>query len=354
MTYALLVQNLTVGGIQRLVVDEANELARRGHTVWVITFEEDQPNNSMSHLLQIPREHVLYIPYSRLRSANGLLRLVSTFRKIRPDVVLTHHWFANTVGRMASSILGIHSVLSFEHSTYEHYKPRMQLLIDRVLQHACTYVIAVSEAVRSSLRSCGIQDSRIRVVPNGIELRAYEATAGVTSRGADMLFVGRLVRDKGVPILLDALSRIPRVALDVVGDGPERTRLEEQAKQLGITERVRFRGSLDATGELFRKAFVVLVPSLREGFGLVALEALASGTPVIVSRLPALEALVTDGVNGILVPPCDVEALQQALSRYVADDALRASLQAHATQGTERFSIEAHIDAIVSLTSPAV
>lgn len=351
MTYALLVQNLTVGGIQRLVVDEANELTRRGHTVWVLTFEPNESGNSMLYALTIPREHVLYIPYPRLRSIKGLVRLASILQKIHPDVVLTHHWFANTVGRVASRMLGIRFVLSFEHSTYEHYKPKSQLLIDRVLQYACTYVVAVSDAVHDSLRTCGIRASRIRVVPNGINLRAYTPTTDdVMSRDPTILFVGRLVHDKGVMTLLAALAGVPQITLDIVGNGPERTRLEGRAKELGIAERVRFRGALEVTGEVFRRARVVVVPSLREGFGLVALEALASGTPVIASRLPALEVLVMDGVNGILVPPGDVEALQHALSRYMADDALQATVQAHATQGTERFSIGAHIDAIVSLT----
>lgn len=349
MTYVILVQNLSVGGIQRLVVDDANELARRGHEVFVITFEPEREGDSMDELLRLPASHVLTIPYRRLRSFSGLIQLTRKLRRLRPDAVMTHHWFANTVGRVAARCAGVKNVLAFEHSTYDTRKSRKQFVLDWVLQSWCRYVIAVSDPIRDSLIAHGIHSSRVRVVGNGIDLSGFSRRAPRTQEPVSFLFVGRLIDDKNVAVLLEALAGVPHCTLSIVGDGPERERLVAQADQLGINDRVTFLGIRQDITALLIDADALVLPSRREGFGLVLLEALASGVPVIASDLPAIASIVRSDIDGLLVTPSDSTALKDALAHFATDPILRARLHEEAGKNMVRFSIQTHVDTLLAL-----
>ena len=160
------------------------------------------------------------------------------------------------------------------------------------------------------------------------------------------LFVSVLDRAhlfKGLPVLLRALARVERVRLTVVGDGDARSSFEEEARRYGVAERVTFAGRLsdEALRVAYQAADVVVSPSTSaaEAFGLVALEAQASGTPVIASRLPGVRTVVRDGETGLLVAPGSAEELAAALERLRDDAALRQSLGRRALAwAEERFA----------------
>lgn len=178
--------------------------------------------------------------------------------------------------------------------------------------------LAVSSAsLRDSSPALAAVRDRVRVIPFGI---APQEWAGVRpDRGGAFLFVGRLVYYKGLGLLLDALCAVPEARLVVVGAGPLRRRLEQQARDTGLAGRVRFAGELDDAAlrvEMGRSRALVL-PSDRpsETFGLVQLEAMAAGLPVISTRLPTGVAEVNrDGETGLVVDPGDAVALGEALA----------------------------------------
>jgi glycosyltransferase involved in cell wall biosynthesis len=130
---------------------------------------------------------------------------------------------------------------------------------------------------------------------------------------------------KNITLLLRATAllreRLPEVVLEIVGDGPERPRLERLARSLDLGRHVRFLGQVDfrALVEAYARCEVFCLPSLQEGFGMVYLEAMAAGKPVIACRGTAVEELVEDGVNGLLVPPGDERALAAAVERLLRD-----------------------------------
>jgi glycosyltransferase involved in cell wall biosynthesis len=182
-------------------------------------------------------------------------------------------------------------------------------------------VVCASSALATDARLLGARD--VRVVPNGVDL---PAEAGEPDEPPHVLYVGRLSAEKGVLELLAAADGLPRV---IVGDGPLRGRVPD------ATGMVR-RHELSA---YYRRAAVVCVPSRREGFGVVCLEAMAHGRPVVASATGGLLDLVDDGVTGVLVPPRDVAALREALRRLLADEELRARLGAAGRErARERFS----------------
>jgi len=181
-----------------------------------------------------------------------------------------------------------------------------------------------------------------RVIPYTIGFSADGEPARTRRAGGDelvVLFVGRLVERKGIRYLIEAVRRLPsplarRAKLVVIGDGPERSVLEEQARRDGVTGRVEFRGRVSA--EELKRAYaaadVFVLPAVvdtrgdTEGLGVVLLEAMSYGVPVIGSALGGITDIVTDGATGLLVPPGDAAALAAALARLAGDPALAERL----------------------------
>ncbi|MFY0407342.1 glycosyltransferase family 4 protein [Solicola sp. PLA-1-18] len=184
------------------------------------------------------------------------------------------------------------------------------------------HIVAASEGTAERLRDLGVAADRITVVPNGVDQAEIDA-APVSDTVGDLLCVGRLLAHKNVHVLLDAVAILHErgrpVTLTVIGTGPENERLQQQVARLGLTGHVEVLEPLDERRHLLaamKGARVLAFPSEREGFGMVALEALACGTPVVTSDHPDNHArhLVADGVNGA-ISPVDPAALADALGR---------------------------------------
>lgn len=358
MKFVIIVQNMTVGGVSRLIVDEVNEMHRRGISVWLIVFEPEQAGNTLRPECLIPPEQVIYIPFPRMRSIRGMLKLVRCLRVIQLDVVFTHMWFANTVGRFAALWTRVPRVFAFELSVYDSIKTKKQFFLDRLLQYGSSSIIAVSEAVRASLLRHGIHPRKIVVVHNGIDLGRYRIDTprkdlrkkfGISENSFVYIFVGRLVGDKAVDILLAAIAKVPHVQLLIVGTGPEETALKHQSVQLGLEGRVHFLGSLVDVPELLHTVDALVLPSRREGLPLVVIEARAAGLPVVLTDFSASTEIIENGVQGLIVPRDDSEALAEALRALSEDRELYQRLSAAAPQGLERFSIQRHIDDLMAL-----
>jgi glycosyltransferase involved in cell wall biosynthesis len=216
------------------------------------------------------------------------------------------------------------------------YVPRGGPYARWLYNRAVDVVIAISDGVRAALLRAGVDAKRIRVVPSGIDPVAVEAAPGARAavRAAwaaapgDVLVVvlGALERRKGHAVLLAAASRLDGLPLRYVfcGEGSEHAALTAAAAPLG--DRVVFAGFRRDVAACLAAADVVALPSLHEGLGVAALEAMAAGRPVVASRVGGLGEVVVDGETGALVPPGDPASLAEALRGLAADPARRARL----------------------------
>jgi glycosyltransferase involved in cell wall biosynthesis len=191
-----------------------------------------------------------------------------------------------------------------------------------------------------------VRSDRIVVLPNPIsvpepgdrdELRRRHGFDGPT-----LVYAGRLVLQKSLDVALRAVARCNGVTLVLAGDGPERVRLDSLVAELGLEERVRFLGPQprERVFELLAAADAELLSSGWENFPHAVVEGLAVGTPVIATNVGGVREIVTDGVNGLLVPPHDPEALAGAIRRFFADDALRDRLHASAPASVADYAPE--------------
>jgi glycosyltransferase involved in cell wall biosynthesis len=196
-------------------------------------------------------------------------------------------------------------------------------------------VIAISNAVEQVLRRVGVEPARIVRIPSAVSL-ADMARVSIESHspGSDegipvVLAVGALSAEKGHATLIEALPllrrEVPHVQLVLVGEGPERRRLEALVRALRVTGSVRFLGDRPTASNLICAAQVLAQPSHREALGTAVLEAMALGTPVVATATGGLVELLGEGA-GLLVPPGDAPALANGLARVLTDALLRAAL----------------------------
>jgi glycosyltransferase involved in cell wall biosynthesis len=200
----------------------------------------------------------------------------------------------------------------------------------RRVVRAARIVICASHALAEDARELGARE--IRVIPSGVDVPEH---TGEPAEPPEVLFVGRLSAEKGI---LELLQAADGMTLAVAGDGPLRAQVPGA---LGFVRH-------HELAPLYERAAVVAVPSRREGFGVVALEAMASGRPVVASAVGGLLDIVVDGATGLLVPPGDVPALRAALERLLEDGELRRRLgEAGRERAREHFSWPAVADETV-------
>lgn len=190
--------------------------------------------------------------------------------------------------------------------------------------------------------SWGVPADRVTTLPNPAPAlppldSREELRLRLGFRGPTLAFAGRITQQKALGVALDAVAALEGVDLVIAGDGPDLPVVRSRATELGLDGRVRFIGSLTRQGvlELFRAADAAVLSSSWENFPHTVVEALAAGTPMIATAVGGVAEIVRDDVNGLLVPPGDAVALAEAISRFVADDALSARLRAAATASVE-------------------
>ena len=204
--------------------------------------------------------------------------------------------------------------------------------LTRICLNFASHIIAVSSALQEALITLGVIPKKISVVSNAVNLSTfYPSQATKQDR---ILFVGNLAESKGVEYLIKAmpiiLQKMKGYRLTIIGDGPQRSELEHLAQLLGLQDSIDFLGSLPqpVVAEWMRKSKLFVLPSIYEGFGIVLLEALASGLPVVGTEVGGIRDIISPEV-GALVPPASPESLANAILDILTNEARYSELQAH-------------------------
>lgn len=358
------------GGMNVYVSELARELARRGHLVDIFTRRDSERPEVAAlapglRLVQLPAgpaaplEKALLTPY--------LPEFVAEMNRFAAnegqpyDLVHSHYWQAIAAGEPfareqdAPHLVMFHTLGEVKNrARVSEEEPGERIRRERDLAASADAIITASGHEHDLLaRYYDADPARMVSIPCGIDTDLFRPRdrdecrrqLGIELDRPVLLWVGRLEKLKGVDILIDAVAQLedPEVLLLVVGGdehGQElRRELEEQAREAGLEGSVRFTGAVphEDLPTWYSAADVCAVPSYYESFGLVAVEAMACGTPVVASRVGGLVSTVTDGVNGYLIPWRCPEPFAEKLEVLIRNPELRANFARSARESVERF-----------------
>ena len=328
------------GGVERVAAELCDGLVRRGHTVTVLALRTcPAPATETDGALTICRVPAVdltrWLGVQFAASIQVLSATARLVRSFRPDLIHAHNLFFRTteVATLLRMIFHIPLVTTLHlgkpegvgrpfSALIQAYESTMGRFIVRRSDHA----IAVSNAVAGHARRMGGYSTPVTVIPNGVNTSVFYPKPDRHDIGQTVLFVGRLVPNKGPDTLIRAapavLAQHPQAQFVLVGDGPLRVPLQEHAHQLGIGHAVQFLGIRHDVPELMREATLFVRPSSLEGMPLTVLEAMASALPVVATSVAGTAELLRDGVDGYLIQVGDSAALANAILRLLDDRSL--------------------------------
>jgi len=314
---------------------------------------------------------VAHRPWDLLGDANAALQTISADLSMTAavgsaDVVHSHTWYANLAGHLAAALYGIPHVMTMH--SLEPLRPwkaeqlgggyALSSFCERVAIESADAIIAVSDGMRSDVLGAypGLDPRRVHVIRNGIDAAEYAPDPGtevLTGHGIDpqrpyVLFIGRITRQKGLPVLLRAAEQLdPDIQLVLCAGLADTPELAAEVAALVEHLRAARTGVIWIAGmlpkpqvvQLLSHAVVFACPSLYEPLGIVNLEAMACGAPVVASKVGGIPEVVVDGQTGLLVAPDDPDGLAAAITALTSDPArARAMGQAGRRWVTAEFS----------------
>ena len=349
MKRVLIIPALTAGGAERVMSIMVNAWVAAGETVTLLTlddgrdppfFELDRRVRHRALGLQADSAHLLDAVRHNLRRVRVLRQAL---REEAPAIAISFLDSTNVLTLLASRGLNL-PVIVAEHidPARYHTKPAWVALRHWLYPHADRVVVLTERALDYFPRSL---HARCRVLPNPVPVPRVPADVSARRPLRRLMAMGRLVEQKGFDLLLAAFALLhadfPDWMLTVLGEGPERSALEDQAERLGIAARIEWRGNVKQPEFCLAEADLFVLPSRYEGFPMALCEAMAMGLPVVAADCPTgPREIIRHEVDGLLVAAENPEALAEGLRRLMASPTERQRLGAAACSILDRYGVE--------------
>jgi glycosyltransferase involved in cell wall biosynthesis len=351
-----------IGGPATYVPTMASELVQRGHKVTVVTLSDRLDHDDRSYNFPVHRiRRGRFKPLRFLFTVLGILREGRSAQVLYVNGLYLEAVIANYLLRkpMVQKIVGDWAWeratnKGWVKDTFEEFQKRgygLKVEFLKTLRSICIRradaVIVPSQYLASAVTHWGVSETNTSVIYNAVELPSAISSAIPLSTRFKVVTVGRLVPWKQIDRLIEALSECDEAGLVIVGDGPERSRLEALARQRQLADRVYFAGqrSKEETFGLMSACDLFVLNSTYEGFPHVVLEAMGAGLPVVATEVGGTPELVRDGENGLLISPNANGALSKTLLKLLSSSKERQRLATGAHETTQRFRRSAMIEA---------
>jgi len=341
------------GGQELRVLSEAQGLLARGHEVSLAA-----PAESRIFTEAIRRGiPAAALPIAR-KGIAGVFSLRTLLQERRVELVNAHS--STDAWLVAIARMGLRGAPPMVRTRHISAPIPRNRLTGWLYRSATAHVITTGEALRMQVvRETGVPAARVTSVPTGIELSRFKpgspgsarASLGLPTGAFLVIIVATLRSWKGHSDLIDAIARLPHTHLAIVGDGPGRDKIRHQIEASKLQNRVVLAGQQEDVVPWMQSADVLALPSYaNEGIPQALMQAMACGLPVVTTDIGAIGEIVHDGVEGLLVPRRNVEALAQAIDRLRIDSDLRSRLGAAGlAQAQTKFSLDLMLDRVESL-----
>jgi glycosyltransferase involved in cell wall biosynthesis len=359
-----LISSASYGGAEAQILELSCGQVRAGQQVGLLVLHRSRGGRTVHPLVSRAQAWGITVTQFEDWARFPLWLVPRIARQLREggfDLLHTHGYKADLLGRFAARMARVPIVATIHGYTDAFLSVRVYKHLDLLALHRFPKVIAVSNYLRQRLIASGLAPNRVVTVHNAINTDVFVSAVGI-DRGeirAELgirpdvpviLTVGRLNPEKGHRYLLESAQlvwrHIPNLRVLIAGEGPLREQLEASVHSLHLDAVVSFLGWRDDVASLMAISDLFVLPSTRESFGLVILEALAMGMPVIATRVGGVPEIVWTGETGILVKPRDAEALAKAMTWALTNPAQAGQL---ARQGQavvrQRFSVQAMVKA---------
>ena len=334
-----------VGGVGVHIHTLSKELVKQGHEVYVINY----PHKNIKDIDGI---HVIGTKGLNIPGVRGLMFKINAKKALEKllkevDIDIIHGHYLFPAGAAAVEVGSKHKIKTYvtAHGSdmFEMYKKQsfMRPFIKKVLKKA-DVVFAVSNALKHEILATGVEDieSKTRLYWNSVDIKKFSSDNKNLLENHSkqiVLFVGNIIKRKNVNLIIEAKKQSNEdYELVIVGDGPLKKDLEEKVRNENIPD-VTFLGSRSDVENIIPGCEVLVLPSFSESFGLVLIEALACGKPVIGSNVGGISEIITDDV-GLLIDPNDSATLSDAIDRIIGDEEFRNKLASNARNRAIEFS----------------
>jgi glycosyltransferase involved in cell wall biosynthesis len=354
LNVARIISMLTVGGVQSMLLSTLPCFDKRRFNVRVCCTDRI---GKVGRALQ---QRGVSVDLCRIRSRLhpvDLWSMAKWLKKNQIDIVHTHMYASNISGTVAAKMAGVPIIISHIHAAHE-WRSRHRALIERLLDRSRSGYIAVSEAVREAfLEKTGLDcRDRIRVIQNvhrfteedvAPDPRALRQELRIPAASPVVGTITRLVPVKGLDVLLRAArlvaDHLPEARFVIVGKGREKAALAGLTSELGLERNVIFTGERVDVKDFYSLFDLFVLSSHSEGFGIVLLEAMHFGTPIVATAVGGIPELVRDGETGLLAPPDSPGPLADAILKLLGDPALARHLSCRALEYSRNFAPSSYV-----------
>jgi glycosyltransferase involved in cell wall biosynthesis len=356
-------------GAESVILNLARGLTAAGHPCVLGVFANSPNPNLQLHQRALEAGIPSYpFPCKGQLDPTAIRRIRDLATETGADIIHTHGYKADVYTRMAMLDYGVPLVSTCHNWLDEHWRTRLYGVVDRYVLRSFPRVVAVSEEVRRRLLEAGVPPERIRIIPNGIDLRPFKVERDsdpvdwCQDRPAVVGMVARLSAEKGVDLFLRAAAQVAGIISHakfvVVGDGPDREELEALIDQLRLRPFVSMLGPRNDMPAQYASFDLLVSSSRKEGLPVAILEAMASGLPLVATAVGDVLNVVRNGETGILLPTGDPGPLASAIVDLLCDREKRRRLGSVARQlvesqySAERMSndyLDTYKDAVTAL-----
>ncbi len=354
-----IIPSLEMGGVERTLTSILPRLDKKKYKVYLCClFKRDKLADTME-FLGIPI--IKFRMRARLdfdgKYMAGILRLAHLMKKMRIDIVHTHLYRANLVGRIAAKLAGVPIIIANEHNI-DSWKKFPQRLSDRALAGITNKIIVVSDAVKDFyVNKIGIPEHKIITIYNGVDISKFQTYVNINKKKEEfeikpdekiITIIGRLHQQKGHVYFLKAAQIIgkkkPNVKFLIVGDGSLEKQLRSMSEDLGISKNVIFAGLRENIPQILAMSDISVLASLREGFSITVLESMAAGKPVIVTDVGGNSEVVEHWKTGFVIQPRSPEDLASYSLNLINNQELAIKMGQEAKKRVINFSIDRMVE----------